>query len=91
MTGLPDLVRHANNWNVAKNLTDKFPHPYTEADGRDFIAFANSDEPVHIFAIAIENKAVGWHWAAPANGHSPQKCGTGLLAGRAVLGKWDHQ
>lgn len=34
---LPLLVRHANDPTVAAHLTDAFPHPYTEADGRRFL------------------------------------------------------
>ena len=58
-TDLASLVRHANNWNVAKNMTDKFPFPYSEHDGRNFIAFATQGEPRHIFAIEVDGQAVG--------------------------------
>ncbi|MCC6383699.1 MAG: N-acetyltransferase, partial [Bacteroidia bacterium] len=37
MSDLASLVRYANNVNIAKNLTDQFPYPYTETDGRAFI------------------------------------------------------
>jgi ribosomal-protein-alanine N-acetyltransferase len=56
---LNDLVSYANNWNVAKNMTDKFPFPYTESNGQAFIAFATADDPVHIFAIEVAGQAVG--------------------------------
>lgn len=56
---LPSLVKYANNWNVAKNLTNRFPHPYTEQDGESFIAMATSDDPIHIFAIDINGEAAG--------------------------------
>lgn len=56
---LSNLVKYANNWNIAKNLTNKFPHPYTEEDGKAFIEFANQDKPVHIFAIDIDGEAIG--------------------------------
>jgi len=56
---MQSLVKYANNWNVAKNLTDKFPHPYTESDGKSFIDFATRDNPIHIFAIEIEGQAAG--------------------------------
>jgi RimJ/RimL family protein N-acetyltransferase len=59
LSDLPSLVRYANNWSIAKNMTDKFPHPYTEENGNAFIAFANSDTPVHIFAITVQDEAVG--------------------------------
>jgi ribosomal-protein-alanine N-acetyltransferase len=40
-------------------MTDKFPFPYSENNGKAFIEFAIKDEPVHIFAIDIDGKAVG--------------------------------
>lgn len=56
---LPALLKHANNPNVAANMTDGFPYPYTKADGLKFLAFANQDEPVHIFAIEFNGEAIG--------------------------------
>lgn len=40
MNDLPSLVKHANDPSVAANLTDAFPHPYTEADGLKFLEMA---------------------------------------------------
>lgn len=34
---LDALVKHANDPSVAANLTDSFPHPYTEEHGRSFL------------------------------------------------------
>lgn len=59
ISDLDSLVKYANNWNVAKNLTDKFPFPYSEKSGRAFIEFATKDDPIHIFAIDINGQAVG--------------------------------
>lgn len=56
---LDDLVRFANNWQVARFMTDAFPFPYTEAHGRAFIAWAGQDDPVRIFAIEVAGQAVG--------------------------------
>jgi [ribosomal protein S5]-alanine N-acetyltransferase len=56
---LGSLVKYANNWNVAKNLTDKFPFPYYETDGQSFIEFATQKDSIHIFAIDIDGQAVG--------------------------------
>jgi len=56
---LNSLVKYANNKDIAKFMTDGFPHPYTEEAGRGFIAFATKDDPVHIFAIDINGEAVG--------------------------------
>lgn len=59
ISDLDSLVKYANNWNIAKNLTDKFPFPYSENCGRAFIEFATKDDPIHIFAIDINGQAVG--------------------------------
>lgn len=56
---LDSLVLYANNWNIAKNLTDAFPHPYSAENGRAFIAMTQKDQPTRIFAIVVEGKAVG--------------------------------
>jgi [ribosomal protein S5]-alanine N-acetyltransferase len=31
------LVKYANNYNISKNLRDRFPHPYTEADAEEWL------------------------------------------------------
>ena len=59
LSDLEDLVKHANNFNISKNLTDRFPHPYTPENGREFIEMTLGMEPVSVFAITIENKVVG--------------------------------
>jgi [ribosomal protein S5]-alanine N-acetyltransferase len=59
LNDLNSLVKYANNKDIAKFMTDTFPHPYTEEAGRGFIAFATKDDPVHIFAIDINGEAVG--------------------------------
>jgi Acetyltransferases, including N-acetylases of ribosomal proteins len=76
---LPNLVKYANNWNIARYMTDKFPHPYSEAAGRDFIEFATADDPVHIFAIEVRGEAVG------GIGIHPQ---TDIHRKNAELGYW---
>ncbi len=37
MDDLASLVQHANDASIAANLTDAFPHPYTEENGRAFL------------------------------------------------------
>ncbi|WP_238388139.1 GNAT family N-acetyltransferase [Hymenobacter sediminis] len=56
---LPSLVRYANNPAIARYMNDQFPHPYTEEDGRDFIALATEENPVNIMAIEVGGEAVG--------------------------------
>jgi RimJ/RimL family protein N-acetyltransferase len=56
---LGSLVEHANSWKVWINLRDRFPHPYTKSDGRAFINEALRVRPETLFAIAVEDMAVG--------------------------------
>jgi RimJ/RimL family protein N-acetyltransferase len=53
------LVKHANNLNVARQLRDRFPHPYTRADAQAFLNVACTADPVNNFAIDLDGEAVG--------------------------------
>lgn len=54
---LESLVKYADNYNIAKFLTNGFPHPYTKEDGRSFLSIAISHPT--IFTIDVEGEAVG--------------------------------
>jgi len=56
---LESLVRHANNPNIAKFMTDGFPHPYTKENGEKFIEMASTSNPCNVFAIILNDEAVG--------------------------------
>src|ERR1700733_11261824 len=45
------LLRYANNYNVARNLRDRFPFPYTSQDARFWLSIANQQIPTRNFAI----------------------------------------
>lgn len=53
------LVEHANNINVAKNLRDRFPHPYTRKDAHEFLKFAAASPDPSNLAIEVDGAAVG--------------------------------
>jgi [ribosomal protein S5]-alanine N-acetyltransferase len=53
------LVRYANNRNVWLNLRDRFPHPYTHADARNWLEVVVGISPENSFAIAVDQEAVG--------------------------------
>ena len=53
------LVKYANNPNVARQLRDRFPHPYTPADARQFIQSIAQARPTTTFAIVVAGEAVG--------------------------------
>jgi len=59
LNDLASLVKHANNYNIAKNLSNKFAFPYTTDHGIAFINLALSATPKEIFAITINGEAVG--------------------------------
>ena len=56
---LDSLVKYANNANVAKWLTNGFPHPYTHEDGKAYLTMIANDNPTKVFAIAVNGEAVG--------------------------------
>lgn len=54
------IVHHANNRNVWINLRDRFPHPYTLSDARNWLESVIDRRPETNFAIAnVNDEAVG--------------------------------
>lgn len=53
------LVRYANDADIARNMTDGFPHPFTPEHALRFIENARKDDPLHIFAIEVNGEAAG--------------------------------
>jgi RimJ/RimL family protein N-acetyltransferase len=76
---LNSLVKYANNVNVAKWLTNEFPHPYTSEDGKAFFSMIANDNPTKAFAIEVNCEAVG------AIGIFPQ---TDIHEKSAEIGYW---
>ena len=56
---LTSLVRHANNFNIWKNVRDGFPHPYTEEAGRSWLKIAMDETVNLLFAMEVDGEAVG--------------------------------
>ena len=56
---LDSLVKFANNYNIAKNLMDVFPYPYSAEDGKAFIEMTKRSSPPNILAIEINGEAAG--------------------------------
>ena len=73
------LAFYANNPNVAENLRDAFPHPYTIGDADNFIRTVSSNPKNIILAIEIHGEAVG------AIGIYPQE---DVYRKNAELGYW---
>lgn len=53
------IVRHANNINVAKQLRDRFPHPYTRAHAVAFLRHVTTAERQTNLAIEVDGQAAG--------------------------------
>lgn len=56
---LAALVQAANDRAIWRNVRDRFPHPYTEAHGRNWLEYAASLSPATSFTIAVDGAAVG--------------------------------
>ncbi|MBL8352862.1 MAG: GNAT family N-acetyltransferase [Burkholderiaceae bacterium] len=83
----PDLVRHANNRHVWRNLTDSFPHPYTEADADDWIAIAcKPGRDLHL-AVEFAGQVAGGIGAIAGHGLACQTCQFGYWLGEAHWGR----
>ena len=53
------VVRHANNINVARQLRDRFPHPYTRSNAIGFLKAAVSSADPSNLAIEVNGEAAG--------------------------------
>lgn len=53
------LMRHANNINVAQQLRDRFPHPYSKANAHAFLKAATSAAEPSNMAIEVNGEAAG--------------------------------
>ncbi len=53
------LARYANNRKIWRNLRDAFPHPYSLSDAKAFIALALGARPETMFAICLNDEAIG--------------------------------
>ncbi len=80
------IVRHANNRNVWINLRDRFPHPYTLADARNWLDMVVGIKPETNFAIAVDDEAVGGVGFTVQHDVASSFGGDRLLARRRILG-----
>lgn len=56
---LPSILIHANNREVARQLRDRFPHPYEPAHALGFLQWVGQQPIETVWAIAIDDAAVG--------------------------------
>src|SRR5680860_264695 len=53
------LAQLANNKKIRENVRDRFPHPYTEKDGEDFIELQSKNDTEQVFAIVRNGELCG--------------------------------
>jgi RimJ/RimL family protein N-acetyltransferase len=78
-TDKADLIRHADNRNVWRNMTHTFPHPYTEDDADLWLEIAANPGASIQLAIDVEGRVVGGIGAI---------AGEGVFASTAQFGYW---
>lgn len=84
---VPALVHHGDNRHVWRNLSDMFPSPYTDADARFWVTFANEPGPGRHFAIALDGEAIGGIGLIAGDPLSPFTAQFGYWLGEAHWGR----
>ena len=59
LTDQESLARYANNYNIWRNVRDRFPHPYTLDDAIAFLHTKAGIEPVTDFCIDYNGECIG--------------------------------
>ncbi len=81
------LVRHANNANVARQLRDRFPHPYTRGAAVAFLQFAMSSARPNNLAIEVDGEAVGGVGFVPGTDVERYSAEVGYWLGESLWGR----
>jgi len=84
---IDSLLHHANDADVVRGLSSRFPHPYTRRDGERFLAgeIVDLDDPV--FAIEVDGQACGGIAARPGDYERGQSAELGYWLGKSM---WDR-
>jgi RimJ/RimL family protein N-acetyltransferase len=81
------LIRYANNYEVWRRLRDSFPHPYTDADAEQWIAFVRRQDPQTNFAIEVHGEAAGGIGLQLGNDIERRSAEIGYWLGEAFWGR----
>ena len=84
---LDALVRHADDEQVSRGVSDRFPFPYTRQDGENFLSGRVIDLSDPVFAIEIEGEACGGIGAHPGKGERAHSAEFGYWLGRTHWSK----
>lgn len=53
------LAEHANDETIARDLPDRFPHPYAIEDAHKWLGTLLAEDPPHVLAIEVDGACVG--------------------------------
>jgi RimJ/RimL family protein N-acetyltransferase len=84
---LESLLLHANDEQVSRGTSDRFPFPYTRADGEAFLAGRVVDLDAPVFAIEIDGCACGGIGVRPGQGERRYTAELGYWLGRSYWGR----
>lgn len=87
MSDLDALVRHADDEQVSRGVSDRFPFPYTHEDGERFLSGKVIDLGDPVFAIEIDGEACGGIGAHAGKGVRGQTAEFGYWLGRRYWGR----
>lgn len=59
MSDKDSMAKYANNYNIWKNVRDRFPHPYTIDDAITFLSHKENETPVTDFCIEFDQECIG--------------------------------
>lgn len=81
------IVLHANNPNVARQLRDRFPHPYTRSDALAFLKAVGNAPALTNLAIDVAGDAVGGVGFVPGSDIERYSAEVGYWLGEALWGR----
>lgn len=84
---LAPLLRHADDADVSRGLSTRFPHPYTRADGEAFLSGQVVDLSAPVFALEIDGEACGGIGVQPGSGECRHGATLGYWLGRRHWGQ----
>ena len=82
-----DLLAIADDRAVWRNLSHRFPHPYTEAEANDWLAFNESAADDTRWAIEVDGRVAGGIGIEPGEGVFAKKANFGYWLGRPYWGR----
>ncbi|MEH6420921.1 GNAT family N-acetyltransferase [Pseudomonas sp. CGJS7] len=83
---IDSLLAHADDEQVSRGLSDRFPYPYTRADGEAFLAGLVIDFSAPLFAIEVDGRACGSISAQPGRYERAHSAELGYWLGRSLWG-----